>query len=385
MAVFRPTGSPIDPLLDQDEDVNVDSVGPMLPPAILQEDIASTDEGRECVKSARRAIRSVLRGSDDRLVVVVGPCSVHDTAAALDYAKRLKPLAQELEKDLLVIMRVYFEKPRTTVGWKGLINDPNLDGSCKINQGLRLGREFLRDVTSLGLPAGCEFLDTITPQFTADLVSWGAIGARTTESQVHRELASGLSVPVGFKNGTDGNLQIAADAVSSASRPHSFPGVTKQGLAAIIRTKGNTACHVILRGASSGPNYSAEHVGRATALLKKGGEHARVMVDMSHGNSQKKHENQPKVCDDICGQIEKGSDDIFGVMIESNINAGNQKLDPGKTPKASLKYGVSVTDACVDWETTDRMLRSLAAATRARRAKHGGFPPAKRPRLPPPA
>jgi len=360
--------------------VNVQAVGPMLPPAICQEDSPPTTKGRETIKGARKAIRSILRGHDDRLVVVVGPCSVHDTTAALEYADRLAPLAEELSKDLLVVMRVYFEKPRTTVGWKGLINDPDLDGSYKINKGLRLGRQLLCDVTAKGLPAGCEFLDTITPQFTADLVSWGAIGARTTESQVHRELSSGLSMPVGFKNGTDGNLQIAIDAVGASSRPHSFPGVTKQGLAAIIRTTGNSACHIILRGAAAGPNYSKEHVTAASAGLTKAGVVSRVMIDMSHGNSQKKHENQPKVCDDICGQIRAGSDNIFGVMIESNINAGAQKLNPGVTDVKSLKYGVSVTDACVSWETTVDMLKSLAAAVSDRRKVHNGIPPAKRPR-----
>eukprot|EP01065_Artemidia_motanka_P028909 TRINITY_DN3467_c0_g1_i1.p1 TRINITY_DN3467_c0_g1~~TRINITY_DN3467_c0_g1_i1.p1 ORF type:complete len:388 (+),score=125.87 TRINITY_DN3467_c0_g1_i1:61-1224(+) len=376
--------SPIDPALDQDEDVNVDNVGPMLPPAICQEDCAPSEIARDTIKAARRAIRSVLRGNDDRLVVVVGPCSVHDPDAAREYAKRLAPLATQLSKDLLVVMRVYFEKPRTTVGWKGLINDPDLDGTFKINKGLRMARSLLCSVTGLGLPAGCEFLDTITPQFTADLVSWGAIGARTTESQVHRELASGLSMPVGFKNGTDGNLQIAVDAVGASSRAHSFPGVTKQGLAAVIRTKGNGGCHVILRGASSGPNYSAAHVKQATESLKKGGLEPRVMVDMSHGNSLKKHENQPKVCADVCSQIRGGSDEIFGVMIESFINEGNQKLDPGKTDPKGLKYGVSVTDACVSWATTDKMLRELADAVAARRSLHKGLPPAKRQRVTPP-
>eukprot|EP00756_Hemistasia_phaeocysticola_P065421 Hpha_TRINITY_DN8544_c0_g1::TRINITY_DN8544_c0_g1_i1::g.146461::m.146461/K01626/E2.5.1.54, aroF, aroG, aroH; 3-deoxy-7-phosphoheptulonate synthase len=372
--------TPEPPNLDLDEDVNVQGVGPMLPPAICQEDSEPSTKARDTIKAARKSVRSILRGYDDRLVVVVGPCSVHDTQAALEYADRLAPLAQELSKDLLVVMRVYFEKPRTTVGWKGLINDPDLDGSYKINKGLRMGRQFLCDVTGKGLPAGCEFLDTITPQFTADLVSWGAIGARTTESQVHRELASGLSMPVGFKNGTDGNLQIAVDAVGASSRPHSFPGVTKQGLAAIIRTTGNSACHVILRGASSGPNYSKKDVDAASAGLTKAGVIGRVMVDMSHGNSQKKHENQPKVCEDICAQLQGGSDNIFGVMIESFLNPGAQKLSPGVTDVKSLQYGVSVTDACVGWDTTVDMLKRLAAAVAARRQFHKGIPPAKRQR-----
>eukprot|EP01062_Namystynia_karyoxenos_P058350 TRINITY_DN49911_c0_g1_i1.p1 TRINITY_DN49911_c0_g1~~TRINITY_DN49911_c0_g1_i1.p1 ORF type:complete len:416 (+),score=137.14 TRINITY_DN49911_c0_g1_i1:94-1248(+) len=380
MAVFRPTDSPLDPMMDQDDDVNVEAVGPMVPPAILQEDCAPSERGRATVKSARRVVRAILRGADDRIVAVVGPCSIHDPAAAREYAGRLHKIAQELERDLLVVMRVYFEKPRTTVGWKGLINDPDLDGTFRINKGLRIARSLLVHVTDLGLPAGCEFLDTITPQFTADLVSWGAIGARTTESQVHRELSSGLSMPVGFKNGTDGNLQIAIDAVGAASRPHHFPGVTKQGLAAVIKTKGNPACHVILRGATSGPNYSAEHVQRAVAGLQKTNLQPRVMIDMSHGNSLKKHENQPKVCADICEQLRSGSDAIFGIMIESNLNAGNQKLDPGKTQLSTLKHGVSVTDACVDWDTTVQMLKQLAEAVRERRNLHNGIPPAKRPR-----
>eukprot|EP00755_Sulcionema_specki_P032009 Sspe_Gene.97806::Locus_71327_Transcript_1_1_Confidence_1.000_Length_817::g.97806::m.97806/K01626/E2.5.1.54, aroF, aroG, aroH; 3-deoxy-7-phosphoheptulonate synthase len=256
MAVFRSMcESPLDPALEQDDDLNVDGIGPILPPAILIEDLPISDKSRETVKTARRATKAILRREDDRVVVIVGPCSIHDPKAAKEYAVKLKELASSVAKDLLVIMRVYFEKPRTTVGWKGLINDPDLDGSNHMNKGLRLARELLCYITNLGLPVGCEFLDTITPQFTADLVSWGAIGARTTESQIHRELASGLSMPVGFKNGTDGNLQIAVDAIKSSSCPHTFPGVTKQGLAAVVKTKGNKYCHLILRGANSGPNY----------------------------------------------------------------------------------------------------------------------------------
>lgn len=315
-------------------------------------------------------MENIIKGSDDRLVVVVGPCSVHDTQGALEYAQQLKPLADELQNELLVVMRVYFEKPRTTVGWKGLINDPELNGTFKINKGLRLARQFLLDVNQLGLPVGTEFLDTISPQYTSDLVSWGAIGARTTESQVHRELASGLSCPVGFKNGTAGSVQVAADAVKSARGSHSFLGVNEWGNAAIVMTKGNSSAHIILRGGTDGPNYSAEHVEAAQALLKKSGiEGSGIMIDCSHANSGKKHENQPLVSAAIAEQVASGSREIVGVMIESNLVEGAQKLEPGQTDVSKLVYGQSVTDACVNISTTGEMLRTLAKAVSKRRQK----------------
>jgi 3-deoxy-7-phosphoheptulonate synthase len=317
----------------------------------------------------RAEIESILRGDDDRLIAVVGPCSVHDPKGALEYAKSLKPIAEALASDVLVVMRVYFEKPRTTVGWKGLINDPDLDGTYNINKGLRLARQFLLDVNTLGLPVGTEFLDTISPQYTSDLVSWGAIGARTVESQVHRELASGLSCPVGFKNGTTGSVQVAVDAVQAARCPHSFLGVNEWGNAAIVMTTGNKSCHLILRGGSDGPNFSKAHVDGAVQLLHKAGApEVGIMVDCSHGNSQKNHKNQPAVCETVAKQVTDGSASIIGVMIESNIVEGAQKLDPGKTDVTKLVYGQSVTDACVDIKTTEQMLMGLAEAVRGRRA-----------------
>jgi 3-deoxy-7-phosphoheptulonate synthase len=316
----------------------------------------------------RGAIQKVLDGTDDRLVVIVGPCSIHDVKAGKEYAHKLRKQMLEFQSELVVVMRVYFEKPRTTVGWKGLINDPDLDGSFKINKGLRLAREFLLEVTSLGLPTAVEFLDTISPQYLADLVSWGAIGARTTESQVHRELASGLSMPVGFKNATSGDVKIAADAVMSARNPHSFLSVTKQGLAGIVHTRGNPYGHIILRGGNSGTNYDAASIESAKGVCAKGKIDNWIVVDCSHGNSQKKHTNQPIVAVELCRQISAGESAIVGVMLESNIKEGNQKLDPGKTFINSLQYGVSVTDACIDLDTTHKVLSDLAAAIRARRA-----------------
>jgi len=294
---------------------------------------------------------------------VVGPCSVHDPKAGLEYAERLLELSKRLASDLHIIMRTYFEKPRTTVGWKGLINDPNLDGSFNINTGLRVARNFLRDVVEIGMPTGTEFLDPISPQFVADLVSWGAIGARTTESQVHRELASGLSMPVGFKNGTGGNVQIAVDAASSAAHPHHFLSVTKQGLAAIVSTRGNPNCHVILRGGSNGPNYSGEHVEGALAMLKRAGVSRGVMVDTSHANSEKNHENQPKVAQNLADQVAGGNRGLIGVMIESHLVAGRQDAAPNK----ALTYGQSITDACLGFEATIPVLEGLARAVQARR------------------
>ncbi|KAL2912568.1 3-deoxy-7-phosphoheptulonate synthase [Polyrhizophydium stewartii] len=364
-APTSPPRSPVDSDAPMD-DTRVDGYDPLLPPQILQLEHPLPPAARETVAAARAAAARVLRGKDDRLCVIVGPCSIHDPAAALDYASRLKPLAAELGGDLLVIMRAYFEKPRTTVGWKGLINDPHMDGSFQINTGLRIARKLLVDLTSMGMPVGAELLDTISPQFLADCVSWGAIGARTTESQLHRELASGVSFPVGFKNGTDGNIGIAVDAINAAAHPHHFLGVTKQGLAAITRTKGNDLCHVILRGGSGGPNFDAASVAAVRATLAKSKVAQKIMVDCSHGNSTKNHKNQPLVAADLAKQIAAGDDSIFGVMIESNINEGNQKL-PASGP-AGLAYGVSITDACIGWDDTVGVLRELAAAVRARRA-----------------
>ncbi|KUF86909.1 bZIP transcription factor 1 [Phytophthora nicotianae] len=319
-----------------------------IPSGTASEDVKITDKKAIMdINRGRQGLANILRRLDDRLVVVVGPCSIHDTDAAMDYAKRLLELKKELNKDLLIVMRVYFEKPRTTVGWKGLINDPDLDGSFNINKGLRVARELLAAINELGLPAGCEFLDTMSPQFISDLVSWGAIGARTTECQLHRELCSGLSMPIGFKNGTGGDLQLA-------------------GLAAIVNTSGNDTCHLILRGGKSGPNFEKEHVDDASARMLKSNLVDNVMIDCSHGNSQKKHKNQVKVAANIADQLRAGDDRIVGVMLESNIEEGNQPLTPGKP----LVYGKSVTDACMGWETTVEVLRDLAAAVRERRAKN---------------
>src|SRR3954468_19043144 len=317
--MFRPT-----------DDLRIEQIRPLIPPAILMENLPLSERASTTVAEGREGVTRVLRQQDDRLVVVVGPCSIHDVAAARDYARGLQALAGELADALCVVMRVYFEKPRTTVGWKGLINDPHLDGTFRVNEGLNLARSLLLDLAELGLPAGCEFLDTITPQYIADVVSWGAIGARTTESQVHRELASGLSVPVGFKNGTDGNIQIAIDAVRAASHPHQFLSVTKQGLSAIVATRGNPDCHVILRGGSQGPNYEAGPVAKATDTLANVGLSPRVMVDCSHGNSRKDPARQPSVVGDIAGQIAGGTRAISGVMIESHLVGGRQGWVTGK-------------------------------------------------------
>jgi 3-deoxy-7-phosphoheptulonate synthase len=314
------------------------------------------------VASARRALHGILHGEDDRLAVVIGPCSIHDPQAALEYARRLRPLRDTYGDALEIVMRVYFEKPRTTVGWKGLINDPDLDGSFNINKGLRLGRRLLCDINAMGLPAGVEYLDTISPQFISDLVAWGAIGARTTESQVHREMASGLSCPVGFKNGTDGNVKIAVDAVGAASHPHHFRAVTKDGQATVAATAGNPDGHVILRGGKQ-PNYDTESVAAACQLLAQAGLPTRLMVDASHANSSKRPENQPHVAADVAAQLEGGERRIVGVMVESHLVAGRQELVPGKP----LVYGQSITDACIDWPTSVAVLERLATAVRQRR------------------
>ena len=345
-------------------DLRVEGYRPLIPPAVLLDELPLPEEGSRSVAGWREEVARVLDGQDDRLLVVAGPCSVHDTKAALEYAHRLHDLAGSLARDLRIVMRVYFEKPRTTMGWKGLINDPRLDGSFRINEGLRLARGLLLDLVRLGLPAGCEFLDPISPQYTSDLVSWGAIGARTTESQVHRELASGLSMPVGFKNGTGGTVQIAIDAARAAGHPHRFLGVTEQGLASIVITRGNPECHVILRGGARGPNYDRASIAKVLDLLAASGVGQRVMVDASHGNSERDHDRQLAVVRDLASQIAEGSRGIFGLMIESNLVAGRQELrDP-----ASLTYGQSITDACIGWDDTETVLRELAAAVRTRRA-----------------
>ena len=344
-------------------DLHVESNRPLVPPAILLEELLLTEPGSQVIARTREEIIRILKGDDDRLIAVVGPCSVHDPAAALDYARRLQEQAVAFAADLRIVMRVYFEKPRTTVGWKGLINDPYLDGSFKVNEGLRLARRLLLDLVGLELPSGCEFLDPITPQFISDLVSWGAIGARTTESQVHRELASGLSMPVGFKNGTEGGIQIAIDAVRAAAHPHRFIGVTEQGLAGIVATRGNPDCHIILRGGASGPNHDAASVRKALASLRESHLSPRLLIDASHGNSGKDYLRQPAVAKEIAAQVAEGERGIVGVMIESFIADGRQDL---KDPK-KLVYGQSITDACIGWERTMPVLRELAAAVRARR------------------
>jgi len=345
-------------------DVRVEGYRPLVPPAVLLDELPLPEEGSRRVARWRAEIARALARDDDRLVVVAGPCSVHDVTAAMEYARRLRAVADALAGELCVVMRVYFEKPRTTVGWKGLINDPRLDGSFRINEGMRLARRLLLDLAALGLPAGCEWLDPISPQYISDLVSWGAIGARTVESQVHRELASGLSMPVGFKNGTGGTVQIAVDAVRAASYPHRFLGVTEQGLAAIVITRGNPDGHIILRGGARGPNHDAESVARVLALLRESGLPERVMIDASHGNSERDHLRQPRVAREVMGQVANGERGIVGVMLESFLVAGRQDLgDPDR-----LVYGQSVTDACIGWDETEEILRELAVAVRTRRS-----------------
>jgi 3-deoxy-7-phosphoheptulonate synthase len=344
-------------------DLRVTSLRPLLSPALLLEDLPLDERASRTVSCTREEVVRILDREDDRMVVVVGPCSVHDCHAALEYAQRLAAIAERLTDDLRLVMRVYFEKPRTTVGWKGLINDPHLDGSFAVNQGLRLARQLLLDVIALGLPAGCEFLDPITPQFFADAVTWGAIGARTTESQVHRQLASGLSMPVGFKNGTSGDVQIAIDAIRAAGHPHCFFGVTEQGLAGIVETRGNRDCNVILRGGHDGPNYDASNVQRVLATLRQNHLPERLIIDASHGNSSRDYRRQPLVVQAIAEQLASGERGIVGVMLESFLVDGRQDL----TNSTQLEYGQSVTDACIGWDTTESTLDALAAAVRARR------------------
>lgn len=346
----------------QTDDVRINKSKELLPPVAVLEKFPATESASSTTFRSREAITNILKGQDDRLLVIVGPCSIHDTEAAIEYGKRLKTLRDELNGDLEVVMRVYFEKPRTTVGWKGLINDPYLNDTFKINDGLRIGRKLLLDLTDMGMPTASEFLDMISPQYVADLISWGAIGARTTESQVHRELASGISCPVGFKNGTDGNIKIATDAIRSASSSHHFLSVTKYGHSAIIETAGNPDCHIILRGGKE-PNYSADHVGDIKQQLASSGLAEKVMIDFSHANSAKQYQRQMAVSDDVSNQIAGGEQAIFGVMIESHLVEGRQDLVDGKAET----YGQSITDACIGWEDTEKVLRQLASAVRERR------------------
>jgi 3-deoxy-7-phosphoheptulonate synthase len=344
------------------DDTRIRDIMELAPPAHLLREFPASEVAARTTYEARQAIHRVLHGADDRLLVVIGPCSIHDYDAAIDYATRLSALRRDLADELIVVMRVYFEKPRTTVGWKGLINDPRLDDSFRINEGLRLARRILLEISELELPAGTEYLDMITPQYIADLIAWGAIGARTTESQVHRQLASGLSCPVGFKNGTDGGVKVAVDAVRAASAPHHFLSVTKGGHSAIVSTAGNEDCHIILRGGSA-PNYDAASVDRVCGELGRAGLAARLMIDFSHANSQKQYERQLDVGRDVAAQIARGDDRIVGAMIESHINPGRQDLLPGQR----LAYGVSITDACIGWDASVSLLRDLAEAVRRRR------------------
>ncbi|WP_165313632.1 3-deoxy-7-phosphoheptulonate synthase AroG [Vibrio ziniensis] len=346
----------------QTDDVNIKRIKELLPPVAVLEKFPATDVASSTTFQARQAIHNILNNEDDRLLVIVGPCSIHDPEAAIEYGKRLKKLRDELSGQLEVVMRVYFEKPRTTVGWKGLINDPYLNDTYKINDGLRMGRKLLLDLTDMGMPTASEFLDMITPQYVADLISWGAIGARTTESQVHRELASGISCPVGFKNGTDGNIKIASDAIRSAESSHHFLSVTKFGHSAIVETAGNPDCHIILRGGKE-PNYSAEHVSDIKNQLEASGLRQKVMIDFSHANSSKQYQRQMVVSEDVSAQIAGGEHAIFGVMIESHLVEGRQDLVDGKAPT----YGQSITDACIGWNDTETVLRQLADAVEKRR------------------
>ena len=344
------------------DDLRIAAMSEVVPPVQLHKDCPVSEAASKLIFDTRTAIHNILEGRDDRLLVIIGPCSVHDPVAALEYAQHLQTMRKELREDLLIVMRVYFEKPRTTVGWKGLINDPDLDDSYQINKGLYVARKLLLDINGLGVPAATEFLDLITPQYIADLISWGAIGARTTESQVHRELASGLSSPVGFKNGTDGTLSIAIDAIRAASQPHNFLSLTKAGHSAIFSTTGNEDCHIILRGGRE-PNYDAQSVAIAVNELESAKQNPKLMIDFSHANSRKQHEKQIEVGHDVAGQIAAGNKHIMGVMIESHLKAGRQNVEPGK----ELVYGQSITDACIGWEDSEPLLRVLADAVRQRR------------------
>ncbi|MFC4313819.1 3-deoxy-7-phosphoheptulonate synthase [Steroidobacter flavus] len=345
------------------DDLRIREIRELVTPHQVMSEHPCSDTAAATVEQGRKAMQDIVHGRGDRLGVVIGPCSIHDPKAAMEYAHLLREQRERFRGELEIVMRVYFEKPRTTVGWKGLINDPDLDGSFNINRGLRIARQLLCDINDLGLPAGCEFLDIITPQYIGDLVAWGAIGARTTESQVHREMTSGLSCPVGFKNGTDGNVKIAIDAVQAASFPHHFLAVTKQGHSAIATTSGNGDCHVILRGGKE-PNYDAASIDAVSKQLDAAKLPVRVMIDVSHGNSSKKPENQPLVIADIARRIEAGERRVSGVMVESHLKAGRQDLVAGKSPE----YGQSITDGCIDWQSSVRVLEQLASAVRARRA-----------------
>ena len=347
------------------DDLRIREIKELLPPETIRNEFPLTERASEVTYETRQEIHRILHSADDRLLVVIGPCSIHDTKAALDYAEKLKAQKDRLRADLLIVMRLYFEKPRTTVGWKGLINDPDLDGSFRINDGLRASRKLLVELNEMGMPAGVEYLDVISPQYVSDLVSWGAIGARTTESQVHRELASGLSCPVGFKNGTDGNLRIAVDAIRTSQHPHHFLSVTKAGHSAIVSTLGNEDCHVILRGGKQ-PNYDASNVDTACKELAAAGLAQRVMIDLSHSNSQKNYMRQIEVGREVAAQIARGDDRIRGAMVESNLLSGRQDLIPGK----ELTYGQSITDACIGWEESVPLLERFAEAVRARRLEH---------------
>ncbi len=342
--------------LQKTDDVRINAIDELLPPLAHLYELPITDQAAELVVQTRREIADLVSGKDRRLLVIIGPCSIHDPKAAIEYAQRLLPLREKYQDQLLIVMRVYFEKPRTTVGWKGLINDPHIDGSYDINFGLRQARRLLLELNNLGMPASTEFLDMITPQYYADLISWGAIGARTTESQVHRELASGLSCPVGFKNGTDGNLKIAIDAIGAASHPHHFLSVTKTGHSAIVHTAGNPDCHVILRGGKE-PNYDSENVQAAAAQLSAAGVTPKLMVDFSHANSRKDYKRQMEVAEDVAGQIRNGEQNIMGVMVESHLVEGRQDQP--------VTYGQSITDACIGWESTEALLALLAEAKKA--------------------
>ena len=348
----------------QTDDIRISGMQELLPPESLMEDQPISESSSKLVFESRNKISQIINQNDDRLIVVVGPCSIHDPKAALDYAGNLFEASKKYEETLQIIMRVYFEKPRTTVGWKGLINDPDLDNSFNINKGISLARQLLRDLNDLGICAGTEFLDVITPQYLADLVSWGAIGARTTESQVHRELASGMSCPIGFKNTTEGDIKVAVDALKSAKMPHMFLSVTKEGRSAVFSSSGNEDCHVILRGGNE-PNYEPEHIDATSNLLTESDLRASMMVDMSHGNSSKQHKKQIDVCKNICNQLSSGERRITGVMIESNLIEGNQSI----TNKKDLVYGQSITDACLSWQDTEGCLESLSEATLKRSSK----------------
>ena len=349
------------------DDLRIEKTMELLPPVALMERFPISDAASETVFSCRQSIHNMLYGQDDRILVIVGPCSIHDVDAAMDYAQRLMVLREKYAGELEVVMRVYFEKPRTTVGWKGLVNDPNMDGSFQINDGLRIARQLLSQINDLGLPTAGEFLDVISPQYVADFMSWGAIGARTTESQVHRELSSGLSCPVGFKNGTNGSIQIAIDGIGSANNPHHFLSVTKFGHSAIIKTKGNKDCHIILRGGAGQPNYEAEFVKDASTKLAAAGVVDKVMVDFSHANSAKEYKRQLDVCMDVAAQISSGNDALFAVMVESHLVEGQQKVVAGEP----LTYGQSITDACIGWDDTAKVIADLSEAVLARRELKG--------------